>query len=152
MGAVDFTDDASGIAQNGFRFGHEDMRGLALTTWKNEKFRKANPGYNFAFILGSREARNAARDGKYGKEAVVFWGAGVKAFHFGDEESQVIIWGPSINNSLIFPLVKNYDNWVVYNPKTDHTMIESEEMEDVAFWIVNNYKMLQNINEKINRN
>ncbi len=98
---VHFTDDPDDIAENGFKYGWDGTEGLGLTTHFTDNVRKRGPGYNFAFVVGSRDARNAASgyfdaDPKYGKHAVVFWVGGVEAYHYGDEESQVIFWGRRI--------------------------------------------------------
>jgi len=142
---VHFTDDANSIERSGFEFGHEEMwRGLGLTTWKSEESRKKYPGYNFAFELdNTRDIRGALYDEKYGKEAVVFWGAGVEAYHIGDEERQIIVWGPSVNKNMIFPIEQEYDDWVV---RDDTGRIRKKgKFLDVANWVKDNYRMLQNI-------
>lgn len=143
---VHFTDDPYAIAMRGFEFGHEDMRGLALTTWKRE--RKRGPGYNFAFPLGSRDARIAEHDQKYGKHAVVFWGAGVQVTHYGDEEEQVIVWGPSVRKDLIFPMMRQDGLWVVMDWRNDRVLMRNEDFERMAHWVADNHAMLAGIREK----
>lgn len=147
---VHFTNDAESIRNRGFMYGHDEFRGLGLTTHKTEERRRDHPGFNFAFEIDTRDLSNAARSGKYGKEAVVFWGGGVKAFHYGDEENQIIFWGPSVNRSMIFPIRREYDNWVV-EAENGRTMVESEDFNDVVGWVVQNWRMLQQISDKNNR-
>lgn len=145
---VHFTDDPYSIAKEGFKYGHEDTHGLALTTWYTNKARKRHAGYNFAFKVGSRDARICARQNKYGKHAVVFWGAGVEAYHSGDEEDQIIIWGPSVNTNLIFPVLNEEGSWVVNDWRNDKLLIKDDDFNKVAEWVVNNNQMLQQIRSK----
>jgi len=145
---VHFTDDASSISFNGFKYGHEDMDiGLALTTHKRN--REKNPGYNFAFEEGSRDAKNVASDGKYGNEAVVFWGDGVKAYHSGDEENQIIFWGPSVDTRMIFPIriVDGDSDWAVYHSDRGTPMVQGD-FPEITAWVIDNYGMLQNLHGK----
>lgn len=142
---VHFTDDARNIEINGFKFGHQDIEGVHLTTYKRN--RQKTPGYNFAFEVGTKDAQNAADSEKYGKQAVVFWGAGVKAYHYGDEENQIIVWGPSVNPSLIFAMYQESGaDWSV--PGSNRDSIILGNFEKVSTWITQNYKMLINIKNK----
>lgn len=145
---VHFTDDPYSIAKEGFKYGHEDTHGLALTTWYTNEARKRHAGYNFAFKVGSRDARICARQNKYGKHAVVFWGAGVEAYHSGDEEDQIIIWGPSVNTNLIFPVLNEEGSWVVNDWRNDKLLIKDDDFDKVSSWVVNNNQMLQQIRSK----
>jgi len=145
---VHFTDDPYSIAKEGFQYGHDSTNGLALTTWYTEKARKNGAGYNFAFKVGSRDARICARQNKYGKHAVVFWGAGVEAYHSGDEEDQIIIWGPSVNTNLIFPVLNEEGSWVVNDWRNDKLLVKDDDFDKVSSWVVNNNRMLQQIRNK----
>jgi len=154
---IHFTDDARSIADNGFEFGHEEMdRGLHLTTNKGE--RRSGPGYNFAFEVSDS---NALSGDKYGDEAVVFWGDGVKVYHYGDEEDQVIFWGKNVDPRMIFPITKSDGSWVVEHPGRDEPLygvppyyaepddkFEDPDLSDVIDWVINNYRMLQNIEDR----
>lgn len=142
-----FTDDASSVASEGFLHGHEEMdRGLHLTTHKYD--RKKYPGYNFAVKPNSGVTQTIARSGKYGDEAVLFWSAGVEAYHYGDEEHQVIFWGPSVDPKMIFPITKEYGKWQVLSEQDDRILKESEDISDIADWIETNWRMLTRIREK----
>jgi len=120
---------------------------LALTTHKRN--REKNPGYNFAFEEGSRDAKNVASDGKYGNEAVVFWGDGVKAYHSGDEENQIIFWGPSVDTRMIFPIriVDGDSDWAVYHSDRGTPMVQGD-FPEITAWVIDNYGMLQNLHGK----
>jgi hypothetical protein len=95
---VHFTNDASDIARSGFAYGESDPMQLGLTTWKSKQA-KRGPGYIFSFAPEEGIERNFGgwgygTAGKYGREAVVFRADAVTAYHHGDEEDQVISWGP----------------------------------------------------------
>lgn len=147
---VHFTDDADSIASQGFEYGHSDYsEGLHLSTWKsNRKFEK---GYNFAFEAFSSDADDVAASKKYGKEAVVFWGSGVKVYHYGDEEKQIIFWGDKVDPQLIFPMYSNYDEWYTSFAGRDYLKSTDEKsytFDDVVNWIINNHSMINNIRNK----
>ncbi len=145
---IHFTNDADSIAENGFLIGHDEMYyGLHLTTYFKKR---KGPGYNFAFQTGTRDASFAAMNSKYGNEAVVFWGDGVEIYHPGDEEKQIIFWGPSINKNMIFPIKKDGSEWTVHNEVNGNAIV-SGELEKICTWIENNYRMLQNIRKKTNK-
>ena len=144
---VHFTDDPWGIALSGFKYGHSEFEGLHLTTYKPDKARKNEPGYNFAFDPSQRYMNNAAHDGKYGKHAVVFWGTGIKADHSGDEETQVIFWGPSVSPDMIFPVIREGSEWTVQN-YSDRVVYRSEEIDSVVSWVENNWRTLQHARQR----
>ncbi len=95
---VHFTKDSSGIKRRGFTHGTDDISRLGLTALYSIDSKKRG-GYNFAFEALSRYADSAAYSKKYGDEAVMFRHAGTKAYHIGDEEEQVIFYGPSVDRS-----------------------------------------------------
>jgi len=143
---IHFTNDAQGVADNGFVYGHEEMKeGLHLTTHKVDRYQGS--GYNFSFEFGTREASNAARSGKYGEEAVLFWSDGVQVSHWGDEEEQIIFWGPSVNKSLIFPITRDYGNWTVID-EAGRNVFTSEDFNTTVSWCVDNINMLQSTRSK----
>lgn len=109
---VHFSDAAHHIAYNGFTHGSYDARRLGLTTYYSHDSKESG-GYNFAFEALSRDAIHAAESKKYGQHAVLFQNSGVKAWHNGDEENQIIFWGPDVNPSLIFELHNNHGDWEV---------------------------------------
>jgi len=146
---VHFTDDAFGVAWKGFLYGHEEVEGLGLTTWKGESSRKKYASFNFALDADSKYATWAANSHKYGKDAVVFWGSGVLAYHHGDEEGQVIFWGPSVKTDMIFPIYFREGEWVVEGE--DGRVMVQGEFDTAVNWIQNNYRMLQQIRQRDNR-
>lgn len=149
---VHFTNDANGIASNGFAYGHPELHGLHLTTHKRDAYRTREPGYNFAFPARSRDAYNAEREGKYGDEAVLFYSGGADVYHHGDEENQRIFWGKNVDPRMIFPIYRDDERggWVVYDAY-DRPLVHRQKYDDIVRWVQTNYPMLQNSNEKRQR-
>ena len=50
---VHFTENARDIENEGFKYGHPDIEGVHLSTWKED--RMEDPGYNFAFQVDSND-------------------------------------------------------------------------------------------------
>jgi hypothetical protein len=140
---IHFSDDASDISWKGFKYGSDDMTKLGLTTYLS-KDAKQYGGYNFAFVADSRDAKNAAGHrsgrGKYGKEAVMFQAAGVQAYHYGDEENQVIFYGKSINPNKVVYLSKADDDWCVNGNRTNRSCLYTGPFEDTIDWVINNHE------------
>lgn len=138
-----FSDNARDIARNGFIYGADEMDRLALTTNFSDKTRFAHKGYNFAFTVPSRDASNAASEGKYGREAVMFMSSGVKTYHYGDEEHQVVFWGNSVKE---FVYIANEDGtWIVKgNYRNDRDYYKNDDLDNVVRWIIENYQQYKN--------
>ena len=136
---IHFTNDAYSIANNGFKYGVYDMTKLGLTTSLGEFYKKYG-GYNFAYLLGDFDRYAKNRHGyKYGEEAVVFRASGIKTWHYGDQEPQVIFYGNTATN--IIPVTKGESgNWEIVNKKTDNVLFSSDELQKVADWIESNYE------------
>ena len=132
---IHFSDDADDIARNGFEYGAEDFTALGLTTHLSEKRRKSKPGWNFAFTADDRSVRIGSK--KYGKSAVLFQSAGVEAFHDGDNESQVVFWGPNVKER--FYLHNEGGDWRVQDPRTDKVLFTSENIFDTIKWVQANH-------------
>lgn len=102
---VHFTDDVLGVARDGFKYGADDAYSLGLTRHKTDASRHNSPGYNFGYELCDSDNNWSGRRGvKYGNAAVMFQTAGSLAYHKGDEERQVIFWGPNVE--WVIPIVK----------------------------------------------
>ena len=146
---VHFTNNAYNIVKEGFLYGHEEFTGLGLTTWKSEEYRKKYSGYNFAFDIDSKYAKFASGSGIYGKEAVVFWGSGIKAYHWGDEEDQILFYGPSVKKDMIFQIYQSNGQWVTedYNGR----IMKGGSFEEVVDWVTHNYRTLQQIKKKYSK-
>lgn len=137
---IHFTDDADDIAKDGFRFGVDDMTKLGLTTHLGE-FDKKYGGYNFAYLIHDfqRYAKGNYYRGKYkyGKEAVVFNASGIKVWHYGDEEPQVIFYGNTARNIIPITSGENYD-YAIYG-KNGRVLFENNDLESVVYWLTDNY-------------
>lgn len=96
---VHFTDNPQEIVRNGFRIGIPDMHLLGETV-RLPAWMKNQPGYNFAYPMnGKYGLQNGGWKKKY---AVIFCHTGVHVMHYGDDEEQVIFWGPYVSpNSII---------------------------------------------------
>jgi len=145
---IHFTDEPWEIERHGFIYGHEGTEGLHLTTYKSEEQRHKGTGYNFAFQAETKYANRAAMRSSYGRHAVVFWGAGVQVFHYGDEENQVIFDGSTIDKNMIFPIFREgYGNGWEVSDGTGRIM-KKGEFEDVVSWVINNWERLLRTKEK----
>lgn len=138
---IHFTDDAVDIAREGFKFGVDDMTKLGLTTHLGE-FDKKYGGYNFAYLIHDfqRYAKGNYYRGKYkyGKEAVVFNASGIKVWHYGDEEPQVIFYGNTARNIIPITSGENYD-YAIYG-KNGRVLFEHDDLETVVYWLIRNFE------------
>ena len=125
---IHFTEDADSIAKNGFTGGTEEIENLAYTGAGRQK---RGEGYDFAFLLGD----SGVDFNEYGSEAVIFRTSGVLLLHYGDEQRQVVFWGPNVKSFI--PVVRNYGDWVVYGNKGQILMSTSNPSE-IADWATNN--------------
>ena len=153
---VHFSDDAMNIARDGFKYGMDQMDKLGLTTYfKDTGFDKGRGGYNFAFEAGSRWANNAARQGKYGTDVVMFTNAGVKAWHSGDEEDQVMFWGANVDPRSIILISKSddytmHEGWCVsQHPSKGRferdCVYQNEDFDTVTNWVEQNWRQYAKI-------
>lgn len=140
---IHFTNDAEGIAKNGFKYGVDEIDKLGLTTYLGD-FEKKYGGYNFAYLLRDFNSYGKAGIGsrggkyKYGKEAVIFRASGIKLYHYGDEEPQVIFYGNTAKNIIPITTGENAD-WAIYNTKTGGKLVEFDDLEKLVRWVETNY-------------
>ena len=137
---VHFSDRASDISNDQqFKVGipYEDYERLALTTSFKDSYKTG--GFNFAYEIDDvkRHAFNRGRP-KYGKEAVLFKGDGIKVFHSGDDEPQVIFDGQSTKKPIIHIQYDN-DVWFIESKISDERLIEKEDIVELAHWVDKNY-------------
>jgi len=145
---IHFSDNAYDIASEGFKYGVDQMDRLGLTNYLGDA-EKAYKGYNFAVEAGSRDAKTIAREGKYGDNAVMFTNAGVKAWHSGDEEEQVIFWGDNVDPRDIILIENDYGNWCVKPHPTKNydreCVYQNEDFTTVTNWIEKNWRQYSRI-------
>jgi hypothetical protein len=141
---IHFTKDAYGIAENGFKYGVDDMTKLGLTIHLSE-FDKKYGGYNFAYTLkdfekyGSSSYGDFSKSGyKYGDEAVVFNASGIKVWHYGDGEPQVIFYGNTAKN--IIPITSGEEYKFGVYGKNGRLLYENDKLPKVVDWIKKNYE------------
>jgi hypothetical protein len=141
---IHFTNEAENIAKYGFKYGVDDMTKLGLTTQLGD-FDKKYGGYNFAFTLedfdryGRSSYGNSSKSGyKYGNEAVIFNASGIKVWHHGDEEPQVIFYGNTAKN--IIPITSGEESkFGIYN-KNGRLLFEDDDLPKVVKWFTTNYQ------------
>jgi len=140
---VHFSDHASEIAANGFVYGVDNMDQLGLTNYFG-KSAKQYGGYNFAFVANSRDALGAANRRKYGDSFVMFRNAGVKMWHYGDEEDQVVFWGKDIDPRMIVQINRVDGEFAIIprgewkGSQTREYLIKGEYRQ-VVNWVMTNF-------------
>ena len=124
---IHFTEYADDISKEGFTSGTEDISRLAFTGAGQQK---PSAGYDFAFLIDDRNVDF----NNYGTKAVIFRTSGVLVRHYGDEQDQVIFWGPNVKS---FIPVENDGDWIVYGQK-GQVLFRGEKPSDVAIWATEN--------------
>ena len=153
---VHFTDNPSDIADQGFTIGMDQMDRLGLTTWiKNDSFDKKSGGYNFAFRALSQYANNAAYEKKYGADAVIFQNSGVEAYHYGDEENQIMFHGKDVDHRNIVVLRRSEGDWIVKGNKPkrlksgkiyyEEIDLFTGEYENCVKWVIQNFAQYRRV-------
>lgn len=130
-----FTDEPDAIISAGFTKGTDDMDRLGLTTYRKNEYK--SKGYNFAFEATGRYAEFAAQKRKYGRDCLLFQNSGVKAWHNGDEEDQVIFWGPEVDKRGIIVLEYSEGDWAVL--ANDRRTLFTGEFEAAVKWVIQNH-------------
>src|SRR5205823_3557059 len=90
------------------------------------------------FLAGSRDAYAAASRKKYGRDCVVFQNAGVLAYHSGDEEDQVIFWGPDVDLRHL-ALIQLVDGDYHVKSRTGMTLFTGE-FEQAVKWVMAHHR------------
>lgn len=125
---IHFGSDSENIAREGFTGGTEDIDHLAYT---NAGQQKHYAGYNFAFLINDRSVDY----NEYGDEAVIFRTSGVEIFHYGDDQNQVIFWGPNVKSFI--PIHQESGDWVVYG-MNGQVLKRASEPSEIAYWATEN--------------
>lgn len=135
---IHFTNKPKEIANKGFEYGVSDANKLGLTRYLDISY-KLDGGYNFAYVISDIHKYAEVRKGlyKYGTEAVIFRASGIKVWHDGDKEEQVIFQGKNAKD--IVPITKGEKyQFAVYNKK-GRLLYENDDMLKVVNQITNNY-------------
>jgi hypothetical protein len=156
---------AGDIDTRGFRFGVQEIEGLAYTG-SGHTYEGQDPGYNFAYHPDDHDTYGWATRGsgrlKYGQHAYAFWVPwAVRATHHGDQEPQVIFWGPSARN--IVPISREVwnpeadgwggekgaeeDRWVIEGLDGDRPgrTVSAEDAGDLVSWLEENYDQYRRV-------
>ena len=148
---VHFSDNAYHIAKDGFMYGTQDLDRLAYSGC-GDIHNKYGKGYDFAYEAESASDVFQCLDRhfdtpKYGSEMVLFMASGVEVWHDGDEERQVIFYGPSAKN--IIYIRKEIANgseyygdsevWQVCDVHNNRVLYETSDLDEVISWAINNY-------------
>lgn len=126
---IHFGNNATEIAKEGFTGGTEDISHLAYTNAGQEK---PTAGYNFAFVINDRKVDY----NEYGDEAVIFRTSGVEIYHYGDNEDQVIFWGPNAHDFIPIKFDREYGDWVVKGMKDQ--VLKMGRPSEIAAWATEN--------------
>lgn len=160
---VHFSDNAFHIAQDGFLYGTQDINSLAYTGCGDIEG-KFGEGYDFAYYASSANdvyycAGNTFETPKYGSEFVLFRASGVSVFHDGDEERQVIFYGPSAKSIIYIrkdvsssEYYEGSEIWQVCDINTRRVIYETDDLEEVIEWAINNYEQYKNRIVSYNKN
>lgn len=141
---IHFSDSSQNIYHDQkFSNGVYDYTRLGLTKHLPDS-EKDFGGYNFAYLLSdyNRYGRDRGR-WKYGKEAVVFKASGVQVWHYGDQEPQVIFWGPSAFDIVYIREDRNTGDYYVYSRKDKSPF--SGDLGDCVDWITANFNQYKRI-------
>lgn len=135
---IHMTDNLQGISHEGFNIG-VSIDELAYTPGRGTTKYKYGPGYNFAFTAD--DAWYAERSG-YGECCILFQASGVQIYHYGDNEHQVIFYGPSARN-LIFIYEEEYGDysgsWVIKSEITGRLLCHFDDLQGCVNWAIQNF-------------
>lgn len=132
---IHFTSDAYNIAREGFTGGTPEIEYLAYTNAGREKH---SVGYDFAFLINDRSVDFNG----YGDEAVIFRASGVLLLRYGDEQRQVVFWGPSVKE--LIPIKKeeySYD-WKIEG--LNGQVFATGKPSELADWATDNIPQYRN--------
>ena len=141
---IHFSNDAKSIAlEQKFSRGVDDYTRLGLTKHLSKEQKKYG-GYNFAYLLSDYKLHGKDRGRyKYGTGAVLFKASGVKVWHYGDAEPQVIFWGPSAFDIVYVKEDRNTGDYYVYSRKNNSPF--SGDFDDCVDWVTNNFDQYKRV-------
>lgn len=146
---IHFTNDAMGIASQGFQGLATNLARLGLTTYtRHEKYDRDSDGYGFAYTMNdyAKYAFGRRTELKYGDQAVIFRASGLRLYHNTDNEYQTIFAGSTARN--IIPITSGQTaRYGVYNKQTRAVLREADDINTVVDWVVNNYNQYKNVLE-----
>ena len=149
---VHFSNNAVNIRMEGFRYGNSDIEKLALTDAGSIKGKNYGD-YLFAYEIDdvmkhAYSNRGGSRNKfKYGDSVVVFIASGIKFYHHGDMEPQVVFDRKSPTGCFLVRKAdperedERSDKWVIYGKKGTQLipLASKEKFEDAMYWCETNY-------------
>lgn len=143
---IHFSDNADSISDSGFVFGTDEFNSLSYSGCRTGN--KFGQGYNFAYDVNDfekyyRSSRSSAP--KYGEGAVLFRASGIKVWHYGDEEYQVIFNGKTVN-SVVYIRYNDTDSdcdWCIKNNRTGRIIVQDDNLAKLVKWYINNEAQYQ---------
>jgi hypothetical protein len=129
-----------GLYREGFSYG-VDIDDLAYTPGIGTTNYKYGAGYDFAF--DADEASVAEKSG-YGDCAVLFQASGIQIYHWGDQQYQVIFYGPSARNLIFLFQDDETKMWYVNSEITGRRLVEFETLEFLVQWCISNFPQYHN--------
>ena len=130
-----------GIQKRGFRIGVSDNDALAYSReyYNNEPPRKS--GWNFALPIDNKYL---GEDLGYGDCGFVIKTDGVRAYHKGDHDDEIMFKGCMVKKKYPFVYDEDYDCWILYDMEDEYTSDNmprgayyDEELGQVVFEDVN---------------
>lgn len=144
---IHLTDSPQNIARKGFTHGVNDIDNLALTRYIKPEA-KSKGGFNFAYTCDDFDnfgtcpykKGHGQHNFKYGEGAVMFKASGIKVWHSGDKEYQVIFLGKKAK--YITPLEYDDDNnkWVIDSKTTNKPLVKKSKIKEIAAWLDSNFQ------------
>ena len=125
---IHFGADSDSIAKEGFTGGTPEIEHLAYT---NAGSHKSHAGYDFAFLIDDKSVDY----NEYGDEAVIFRTSGIEIYHYGDNQNQVVFWGPNVKSFI--PIHQEDGDWVVYG-QNGQVLVRCGRPSEIAIWATEN--------------
>jgi hypothetical protein len=132
---IHFTSDAYGIEEKGFTGGTPEVEDLAYTSAGKQK---PYAGYDFAFLIDD----NSVDFNGYGNTAVIFRASGVLLLHYGDEERQVVFWGPSVKEFITIEKEQYSYDWDLIG--ANGAVLKTGKPSELAHWATENLPQYRN--------
>jgi hypothetical protein len=135
------------LKSSGFIKGVDDYTKLGLTTWfKGDSGIKSYPGYNFAYTVADFEKYGYTQQHglTYGDAVVVFRASGLRCYHVGDREFQVIFNGRTATDIVpVFQEIGDGDWYILGKDKEGQQfpkmLYRNENLVEVTKWLDVNY-------------
>ena len=134
---VHFSNNAGKIFYEGFKYGNSDVDKLSLTDAGSTKGKHGD--YLFAYEMDDvkkyAKSSRGRRNFKYGDSAVVFVASGIRFYHHGDEEPQVVFDKKSPQGCFLVEH-RDDDRWCVYGhtPNGKKQLIAVDDFYDAIYW------------------